>query len=242
MSAANVWTVFKKEFRVYFNSPIAYILLTVFLVFCGWWFFFFTPFFVIGQAEMRNLFGVLPFVFLFLVPAVSMRLWAEERKLGTVELLLSYPLRDAEVVIGKYLAALAFLILAIGLTFPIPASVGFLGDPDTGPIWGSYIGSVLLAAAYLSIGCFASAITRDQIVAFVVGLTFCAAFYLVGIAAQYGGLPPLLGSILSYLGLSTHFESVARGVIDSRDVVYYLALIGLFLSATIYTLRGYRQG
>lgn len=242
MSVANVWTVFKKEFRIYFNSPIAYILLTVFLVFCGWWFFFFSPFFVIAQAEMRALFGMLPFVFLFLVPAVSMRLWAEERKMGTVELLLSYPLRDGEVVLGKYLAALAFLVLAIALTFPIPMSVGYLGDPDGGPIWGSYIGSVLLAGAYLAIGCFASAITRDQIVAFVVGLTFCAAFYLVGIAAQYVSGSPLIANLLAFMGLSTHFDSIARGVIDSRDVVYYLALVGFFLSATIYALRGYRQG
>lgn len=242
MSVANVWTIFKKEFRIYFNSPIAYILLTVFLVFCGWWFFFFSPFFVIGQAEMRSLFNVLPFIFLFIVPAVSMRLWAEERKIGTVELLLSYPLRDAEVVIGKYLAALGFLVLALALTFPIPVSVSFLGDPDSGPIWGSYIGSIFLAGAYLSIGCFASAVTRDQIVAFVLGLVICAAFFLVGIVAQYFSGTPFIANLLSFLGLSTHFDSIARGVIDSRDVIYYLAIVGFFLSATIYALRGYRQG
>src|SRR3990172_6679202 len=186
----NVWTVFKKEFRLYFNSPIAYILLTIFLVFCAWWFFYFKPFFVIGQADLRALFVILPFVFLFLVPAVAMRLWAEEKKLGTIELLLTLPLRDGEIVAGKYLAAFAFLGIAVALTFPIPLTVAWLGDPDPGPMVGSYVGSMLLAGAYLAIGSFASSITRDQIVAFILGLSVCTALYLAGIAGGYfAGLP-----------------------------------------------------
>ncbi|MEW6776615.1 MAG: ABC transporter permease [Bdellovibrionota bacterium] len=240
---SGVWTVFRKEFRLYFNSPIAYILLALFTAFCAWWFFFFTPFFIIDQAETRYLFGVLPFVFLFLVPAVAMRLWAEEKKLGTIELLLTLPLRDGEIVLGKYLAALAFLAVALALTFTIPVSVAWLGDPDMGPIWGSYVGSLLLAGAYLAIGSFASAITRDQIIAFVVGLSCCTALYLVGIAASNSGiLPASISHFLAFLGLSTHFESISRGVIDTRDVIYYLSVISFFLYLTALVLRRVRKG
>lgn len=239
----NTWTIFKKEFRLYFNSPIAYILLTVFLVFVAWWVFYFNPFFILGQADLRPFFSVLPFAFLFLVPAVAMRLWAEERKLGTVELLLTFPVRDGELVLGKYLAALGFLIFALALTFPLPLTIFLLGDPDPGPIAGSYIGSVLLAGTYLAIGSFASAITRDQIVAFIVGLTFCVGFYLVGYAAQYlPDLPASVGELFVYLGIATHFDSIARGVIDTRDLVYYVALSGLFLYATSMLLARQRQG
>ncbi len=239
----NVWTIFKKEFRLYFNSPIAYILMTIFLVFCSWWFFYFKPFFVIGQADLRSLFAILPFVFLFLVPAVAMRLWAEEKKLGTIELLLTLPVRDGEVVAGKYLAALAFLGISIALTFPIPLTVAWLGDPDSGPIIGSYVGSALLAGAYLAIGSFASSITRDQIVAFILGLAVCTVLYLAGIAGGYfAGLPAWLSEALTYVGLSTHFESISRGVLDSRDVIYYLTVIAFFLYGNTVVLARVRRG
>lgn len=217
----------RKEFRSHVSSPAGYVFLTAFLVLTGW--LFFRTFFLVGQASLRPFFSLMPWVFLFFVPAAAMRMWAEERKLGTDEILLTLPVRDGEVVMGKFLAGLAFLALAVGLTLPLPLTVAALGDPDPGPIIGGYAGLLLLAAAYLSISLFASSLSENQIVAFVVGTTMSFALLVMGEDFVLVAVPRGLAPVLRYLGLGQHFRSTARGVIDSRDIVYYLSVIGFFL-------------
>lgn len=219
--------VFKREFRAYFNSPIAYVYITVFLSVVNW--FFFRDFFLAEQASLRSFFGTLPLYFLFFVPAVSMRLWSEERKMGTVELLLTLPVKDWEVVIGKFLAGLALIAVSLLLTFPLVLTVRGLGHPDMGAIVMSYLGGLLLGAAYLAIGFFVSSLTENQIVAYILGITLCFVFFIIGENLVLISTPGFLVPLFKYLGLGNHFESIARGVIDSRDLIYYLSMIGFFL-------------
>ena len=224
----NIAAIFKKEFRSYFNSPIAYIFITFFLALSAW--FFFRGFFIISQANMRGFFTVMPWLYLFFVPAVTMKLWAEERKLGTVEILMTLPIKDFEVVLGKYLASFALLGVTILLSLSLPISVASLGDPDGGPIVGGYIGLLLMGAAYLSIGLFASTLTENQIISFIVGIGLCFVLLIIGEdIVLFNIRSPWLASLFSYLGLGTHFSSLLRGVIDSRDIIYYFSLIGFFL-------------
>ena len=224
----NIAAIFKKEFRSYFNSPIAYIFITFFLALSAW--FFFRGFFIISQANMRGFFTVMPWLYLFFVPAVTMKLWAEERKLGTVEILMTLPIKDYEVVLGKYLASFALLGVTILLSLSLPISVASLGDPDGGPIVGGYIGLLLMGAAYLSIGLFASTLTENQIISFIVGIGLCFVLLIIGEdIVLFNISSPWLASLFSYLGLGTHFSSLLRGVIDSRDIIYYFSLIGFFL-------------
>ena len=224
----NIAAIFKKEFRSYFNSPIAYIFITFFLALSAW--FFFRGFFIISQANMRGFFTVMPWLYLFFVPAVTMKLWAEERKLGTVEILMTLPIKDFEVVLGKYLASFALLGVTILLSLSLPISVASLGDPDGGPIVGGYIGLLLMGAAYLSIGLFASTLTENQIISFIVGIGLCFVLLIIGEdIVLFNISSPWLASLFSYLGLGTHFSSLLRGVIDSRDIIYYFSLIGFFL-------------
>ena len=223
----NVYAVFKKEFRSYFNSPIAYIFITAFLVFSGW--LFFRGFFLIGQATMRPFFSILPWEFLFFVPAVTMRLWAEEKKMGTMELLMTLPLKDGEIVIGKFLAAFLFLAITVLLTFTFPLTLYYLGKPDIGPILGGYIGALLMGAAYLSIGLFISSLTENQIVAFILSVFACFGLFIIGEPIVLTALPGWLAGFFSFLGLVAHFQSIGRGVIDSRDIIYYLSVIIFFL-------------
>jgi len=223
----NVYAVFKKEFRSYFNSPIAYIFITAFLVFSGW--LFFRGFFLIGQATMRPFFSILPWEFLFFVPAVTMRLWAEEKKMGTMELLMTLPLKDWEIVMGKFLAAFLFLSITVLLTFTFPLTLYYLGQPDLGPILGGYIGALLMGAAYLSIGLFISCLTENQIVAFILSVFACFALFIIGEPIVLTALPGWLAGGVSFLGLGAHFQSIGRGVIDSRDIIYYFSVIIFFL-------------
>ncbi|MGA1875453.1 MAG: ABC transporter permease subunit [bacterium] len=223
----NVYAIFKKEFKSYFNSPIAYIFITAFLVFSGW--LFFRGFFLIGQATMRPFFSILPWEFLFFVPAVTMRLWAEEKKLGTMELLMTLPLTDAEIVAGKFLASFLFLTIAVLLTFTFPLTLMYLGQPDMGPIFGGYVGSLLMGAAYLSIGLFISSLTENQIVAFILSVFACFALFIIGEPIVLTALPTWMAGIFTFLGLGSHFQSIGRGVIDSRDVIYYFSVIIFFL-------------
>jgi len=220
-------TIFKKEFKSYFNSPIAYIFIITFLLFSGW--LFFRTFFLIGQAHLRPLFGILPWLFLILAPAVTMRAWAEEKKLGTMEVLMTLPLRDYEAVLGKFLANFVFIIITLLLTFPLVATTYVLGEPDTGAIVGGYLGACLMGGAYLAIGLFVSSLTKNQIVAFIIGIVTCFALLIVGEDIVLMSAPSVVISLFTYLGLGTHFESVSRGVIDSRDLIYYLSVIGFFL-------------
>lgn len=221
--------IFLKEFKSYFNSPIAYIFITVFLIAVNFIFFYLPGFFIKEQASMRDFFMILPWIFLFFVPAITMRLWAEEKKMGTMELLMTLPVRDLDVVLGKYLAAVLFLTVTIGLTIPIALTVNFVGEPDMGPIYGGYIGSILMGSAYLAIGLFASSLTENQIVAFIIGIAICFGLLFVGSDILLFAVPGWLAGIMKFLGLGSHFDSIGRGVIDSRDILYYLSIISFFL-------------
>ena len=220
-------TIFQKEFKSYFNSPIAYIFIITFLLFSSW--LFFRTFFLIGQAHMRPLFGILPWLFLILAPAITMRAWAEEKKMGTMEVLMTLPLKDYEIVLGKFLASFIFLITAVLLTFPLALTIYFLGEPDNGTIVGGYLGACLMGGAYLAIGLFISSLTQNQIVAFIVSIVVCFAFLIIGEDIVLMSAPAILSPVFTYLGLGAHFESISRGVIDSRDLLYYSSLIGFFL-------------
>ena len=223
----NTAPIFKREFASYFNSPIAFIYLTVFLGLSSW--LFLKGFFVIGEASLRSFFGLVPWIFLFFIPAITMRLWAEEKKVGTMELLMTLPVTDAEAVLGKFLASFIFLLLSLALTFTLPLVVSLLGDPDPGQIFGGYLGSVLIGAAYLSIGLFISSLTENQIVAFIVSVVAIFVLFILGADFVLFGIPDWLVPVFSFLGLGGHFASVSRGVIDTRDLVYYFSVIGFFL-------------
>ncbi len=236
----NVGVVFGREFASYFNSPIAYIFIIVFLLFnCG---LYMLGFFLGGQADMRAFFGSLPLMLCIFIPAVSMRLWAEDHRRGTFELLMTLPMKASEVMLGKYLAALAFFLVALAATFPIPIMLNALANPDNGTIVAGYLGSLLLGALYLSVGIFTSGLMRDQISAFILGVMACLAMFFLGnaaVASVFDGWLPGFGSMLQrFLGLMSHFEPMLRGVISLGDVVYFLALSSLFLALNSLWLEG----
>jgi ABC-2 type transport system permease protein len=227
--------IFKKEFKSYFISPIAYVFITVFLATSSY--LFFHVFFLNNQADMRGFFDPLPIIFLFFIPAIAMRSWAEERKVKTLELLLTWPVSDFEVVAGKFLASFCFIAVAIVLTVTIPLSIFFIGGkPDVGPIVTGYIGALLMGGAYLAIGMWISSYTENQIIAFLLGVVACFAFYIIGSPFIVMFASPFFASIFTYLGLGGHFDSIQRGVIDSRDIVYYLSIIGFFLFLNMQSL------
>ncbi|HEX4407097.1 MAG TPA: ABC transporter permease [Polyangia bacterium] len=215
----------RREIRTYFNSPVAYIVVTVFTVITGY--LFFTQLFLEKQAELRQLFGFMPFLFMFMVPAVTMRLLADERASGTLELLSTMPVRDWEVVVGKFLAALALVCTAVGLTLVFAFTVRLLGPLDRGPAIGGYIGLVLMGGAFVAIGVMCSAFTRNSIVAFIAAFGISFALYLFGKLTQF--MPESLQPVVSFLSIDGHFENISRGVIDTRDVVYYLSIISACL-------------
>jgi ABC-2 type transport system permease protein len=219
--------VYKRELSGYFNSPIAYIFIVVFLLLASW--LFFRGYFLYAQADLRPFFSLLPWMFLFFVPAVSMRLWAEERKLGTAELLLTLPVRDEEIILGKFLAGLTLVTLTVVLEFPLLLLTAYLGDVDPGPVVGGVLGAVFLGGAYLAIGLFLSSVTDNQIVAFILGVVVSFGLFIVGENLVLITAPTSLAPLMHSLGLGAHFESMGRGVIDSRDVVYYLSVIVFFL-------------
>lgn len=230
----SIITIAKKEFISYFISPIAYVFIIVFLM--GTNFMYFQPFFLINQADMRQYFSLLPWVFLFFVPAITMRSWAEEKKSKTVELLLTWPLSDAQVVIGKFFASLAFLATAVALSITVPITLFMIGNPDPGPIIGGYVGTILMGGAYLAIGLWISSHTENQIVAFILAWVAIFLLMIVGHPMVTMRAPAFIVPVLSYLGLFTHFESIGRGVIDSRNVIYYLSMTGIFLFLNVQTL------
>ncbi len=231
----NTGPIFKRELGSYFNSPIAYIFITVFLGLSGW--LFFKGFFVVGEASLRMFFGMLPWIFLFFIPAVTMRLWAEEKKSGTMELLMTLPVTDTEAVLGKYLASLSFLVLSLVLSFIIPVFVALLGDPDPGQIVGGYLGAVLMGGAFLAIGLFISSLTENQIVAFIISVVVIFGLFILGEDFVLFGLPDRLVPVFSFIGLGGHYDSISRGVIDSRDVVYYLSIIVFFLYLNVKSIE-----
>jgi ABC-2 type transport system permease protein len=223
----------RREMRTYFNSPIAYIVIGVFLLVGGW--LYFSTLFLAGRASLRGFFGVAPVLFVVFAPAVTLRLIAEEKKSGTLELLLTMPIRDWEVVVGKFAASLGMVGVGLIFTLAYPLSVSSLAAPGTrldwGPVIGGYVGLLLMASSFLALGLWASALSRNQIVGFIIGLLICFAFYFVDKFAMV--LPEALGEVLEFVSVDYHFENIARGVIDTRDVVFYLSLtfMGLILTA-----------
>lgn len=227
------WTIFRKEFRIYFVSPVAYIVIAVFLLLSGW--FFFTTFFVQDQAELRNYFSLLPILFAFIIPAVTMRLFSEEYNTGSYELLLTLPVTVGQVVVGKFMAAVAFAALMLAPTLSYAICTAALGDMDWGPVIGGYAGALLLAAAFASVGLLASSLSRNQIIAFIIGSLIC--FVLALIDRMLVFLPQSILEVLQYLGANHHFRNIARGVLDSRDLLYFASVCFLMLYATCLVVR-----
>lgn len=214
------WNIFKKEFRAYFVSPIAYIVIAIFLLVTGW--FFFTTFFLYNQADMRNFFTLLPLVFAFIVPAITMRLFSEELNTGSYEILLTMPVTFTNVVIGKFMAAVGFIISMLVPTISYPIFISFVGKLDWGPVIAGYIGAIMLGAAFSAVGIFSSSITRNQIIAFITGTAICFALTLVERIMFF--VPVSLVTLIEYLGANVHFQNVAKGVIDSRDILYFISV------------------
>jgi ABC-2 type transport system permease protein len=235
-----VRSVAMRELRVYFNSPIAYVFLLAFAGAALFTFFNVKQFFARGQADLRGLFEAIPVLTLLLVPAMTMRLWAEEAKQGTLEVLLTLPAADRELVAGKFLASWTLLAFGLALTLPLPITVAFLGNLDWGPVIGGYLGALLLGAAYLAVGQFLSSLTHNQILAFILALAVCMALYGVGTELFVGLFSDRTAAVLRSIGTGSRFDSIARGVIDLRDLVYYASLTLLFLFLSVSALRAKR--
>jgi ABC-2 type transport system permease protein len=237
----NVGIIMRRELASYFATPLAYVFILIFLVLASLFTFYMGGFYERGQADMDSFFGFQPWLYLFLIPALSMRLWAEERKSGSIELLMTQPVLLWDAVLGKFLAAWAFTALALALTFPLWLTVNYLGNPDNGAILAAYLGSALLAGGFLSIGSCMSALTRNQVIAFILGVAACFAFLLAGfpmVLDVFRSWAPLaLVDAIASLSFLTHFESIAKGVIDVRDLLYFAMLIGFFLLATTIALE-----
>lgn len=235
-----IYILFKKELMGYFNSPIAYIFLGVFLVAGNW--LFFKNFFLIDQVSMRGYFDLLPWIFLFLTPAITMRLWAEEKRSGTIEFLLTLPVTDWQVVLAKFFGALAFLFIALLLTITLPITLGALGNVDWGPVIGSYLGALFLGGAYLALGLFISSLTKNQIIAFMLSLMACFIAFIIGADFVLVTAPQFAVPTMKFLGLGSHFYNIAKGIIDSKDIIYYLSFIFIFLwlNARIIQIRSWK--
>lgn len=217
--------ILKKEFRSYFTSPIAYIVISIFLLVTGW--FFFSTFFIYNQASMRYFFNLLPMVFSFIIPAVTMRLFAEEFNIGSYEILMTMPVTTRDVILGKFLAGLLFICVMMIPTIAYPIIISFIGELDWGPVLGGYIGTILLGASFTAIGLFSSSITRNQIIAFIIGAAICFALIMIdGISFL---IPSSILGFVGYLGTNFHFQNIAKGVIDTRDIIYFLSIIFLGL-------------
>jgi ABC-2 type transport system permease protein len=246
----NAWTnikaIMKRELGGYFTSPIAYVFLVIFLLLTGFFTFTVGNFFERGEASLVSFFTWHPWLYLFLVPAVGMRLWSEERRLGTLELLLTLPITAWQAIVGKFLASWAFLALALVLTFPVVITVNWLGDPDNGVIIAGYVGSLLLAGAYLAISCMTSAMTRNQVISFILSVMICLFLILAGYTPVTDLLTrfanPVVTQTIAAFSVMTHFEGFQRGVLDTRDVIFFASVIGFALFATGVIIRNQRAG
>jgi len=228
MSGRSFLIIFRRELRALFLTPIAYIVIALFLVVIGW--FFFSTFFLAGRADLRDFFSLLPLILAFTVPATTMRLFAEERRSGSYEILTTLPVTGVDVLLAKYASAVVFTLIAVAPTVSYPLFVSGLGELDWGPVAGGYLGAVLLALMFCGVGLFASALTKNQIVAFIVALVACAFFTLIDKMLYF--FPPGVGRVLQYLGADYHFRSISKGLLDSRDVVYFLSMAFLTLYVT----------
>ena len=233
--------LFRRELRSYFATPVAYVFIVIFLVLMGTFTFYLGGFYERGQADLSAFFNYHPWLYLFLVPAIAMRLWAEERKTGSVELLMTLPVTPWQAVLGKYLAAWAFTGIALALTFPIWITVNYLGDPDNGAIMAAYVGSFLMAGGFLAIGACLSATTKNQVIAFVLTVVACFGFLLSGFPLVLdlfsAWAPQTIVDGIASLSFLTHFSNISKGVIDFRDLVYFALVIAVFLYANTIVLQ-----
>ena len=222
------WTVCKRELKGYFATPVAYVFLVIFLFFAGY-LPFKERFFEARQADLRLFFQWIPILFVFMVPSTAMRLWSEERRSGSIELLFSLPITTGQAVLGKFVAAWLFLGISLLLTFPMPVTVFYLGHPDPGPILTGYLGSFLLAGGYLAIGCFFSALTKNQVISFILAVVACAVIFSIGLptTTDYlsGLLPQTLLDTFENMSFQTHFESMQRGILAFKDISYFILMI-----------------
>lgn len=224
----NILTIARKELVSYFTTPVAYIIIMVFLGITGWY--FTNELFLNGVITMRVVFGVIPFIFVIFIPILTMRSFAEEKKIGTIELLLTRPITDFDIIIGKFLATLTLTFFTLLPTVVYVISLSFLGPVDYGTIFAAYVGLFLMAGVYISIGIFTSSLTENQIVAAILSFLFIFILYLLNYVLNY--LPSTIASVLQYISTSYHFASIQRGVLDSRDIIYYLSGITIFLFLT----------
>jgi len=241
-----LWIIAKRELAGYFSSPVAYVFLVIFLLVAGFLTFTAGAFFERGEAGLGAFFGWHPWLYLVLVPAVGMRLWSEERRSGTIELLLTLPVTTWQAILGKFLASWLFLALALALTFPVALTVNVLGEPDNGAIVAGYVGSLMLAGAYLAITCMTSAMTRNQVVAFILAVVLCLFLILAGFNPVTDLLvrwaSPAVVDAVAAFSVVTHFDGFQKGVLDSRDLLFFLSVIGFALFATGVIIRGHRAG
>ncbi len=226
---ANIGALYRKELKAYFNSPIAYVVMSIFLLIVGW--FFSSDLFLVGQATMRTFFEVARLILVFFIPAITMRLLAEERQSGSLQLLVTYPITDVEIVLAKWLGALTLLAVTLVFTLIYWFTLIILGNPDEGALLGGYLGLLLMGAAGCAVGLFASSVSQSQVVAFVISFSVLFALFMLGNLLIF--LPAGLAPVLEYLSLGYHLENLSRGVLDSRDLLYFLSLtvMGLALAA-----------
>lgn len=246
-SWANIKAIARRELGAYFTSPLAYVFIVIFLLLSGFFTFMVGSFFQRGEASLtRPFFDWHPWFYLFLVPAVGMRLWAEERRVGTLELLLTMPITPWQAIVGKFVASWLFLALALALTFPVWITVNYLGNPENGVILCGFIGSWLMAGAYLAVSCMTSAMTRTQVVSFIIAVVVCLFLILAGfppvVRLLEGWASPWLVDTITSFSVITHFEGFQKGILDSRDVIFFLSLIGFSLFTTGVILRSHRAG
>ncbi len=236
-----ILAITRRELISYFSTPVAYVFIVIFLVLTSTFTFYLGNFYERGQADLSAFFNFHPWLYLFLVPAISMRLWAEERKSGSIELLMTLPIEPREAVLGKFLAAWAFIALALILTFPIWITVNFLGDPDNGVIFAAYLGSLFMAGGFLAVGAFISATTKNQVIAFILSVVACFGFLLAGFSLVLdlfsSWAPQALVDAIASLSFLTHFSNISKGVIDLRDLIYFSLLIVVFLYANTIILH-----
>jgi ABC-2 type transport system permease protein len=245
---ANMWTISKRELKGYFASPVAYVFIVIFLLMVGFFTFWLGGFFEMGQASLKSFFMWHPWLYLFLVPAIGMRLWSEERRLGTLELLFTMPITPWQAIVGKFLASWLFLLLALVLTFPMVWTVNYLGEPDNGVIFSTYVGSFLMAGAYLAVSCVTSAMTRNQVISFIVAVVLCLLLILAGyppiskLLLTVSWMKSWMVELISALSVMTHYEGFQKGILDSRDIVFFLSIIVFSLFTTSVILRSHRAG
>lgn len=237
----NIKTIFRKESSTYFNTPIGYIFSAFFLLLISFLFFYGlggNSFWDLKIASMEQFFSWIPILYIIFIPAITMRIWSEEEKSGTLEVLMTLPIRDFEIVIGKFLSAWMFLTVTILCTLLAPLTVRILGDLDFGLVFMGYIGTILLGGAYISIGLIISALTRDQISAFILTLLACFLMFIMGYQPILKFFGNFLGGFIAFLSLSQHFESFRMGVFDPRDILYFITFIKIILLLNVFVIRG----